>query len=489
MVTSERPRRGVTPPPDDRAAEPTFWDALTDQERRELARLSDHVDLPADRVLWEEGALADHALVILRGSVRVWVERDGCRRTLAVRGAGSLIGERAELGRRTRSAGVVTLEQVRMLRVPTDLFAAFLSVHARLHGVLERQIYARLREATPEQFTRVRLTIQHPGGVALPDSGDDVHVATRPVPGLPAANRLGDECVASTGHGPTRPFALPDPVEDGEPTRPYPAPGDEWRLGDHYDPNTPSDTGPHAAPPVAPPAAVPSDDVVPGLTARYMVVETTAGPAAPDGGAAARAMVDPSGWAGRMCAILFTDVAGFSGPHRTDEDRYHVRHIMYDMLRAGFTAAGVPWEACYHEDRGDGAFIVVPVEIPPRALVSPLLPMLADALRRHNHRSSAAFAVQLRVAMNIGQIYPDTEGMSGLAIIRTARMLDAPVLKKQMAGTGADLGFITSEFVYDAILAESGGPFFQRVPVRVKESRMTAWMRLWGASTGAGDRV
>ncbi|POM26720.1 Cyclic nucleotide-binding domain protein [Actinomadura rubteroloni] len=489
MVTSERPRRGVTPPPDDRAVEPTFWDALTAQERHELSSLSDHVDMPADRVLWEEGALADHALVILRGSVRVWVERDGCRRTLAVRGAGSLIGERAELGRRTRSAGVVTLEQVRMLRVPAGLFAAFLSVHARLHGVLERQMYARLGENAPGRLTRVRLTIQHPGGVALPDSGDDVHVATRPIPGLPAANRLGDECVAGAGHSSTWPLALPDLVEDdtdGEPTRPYPAPRDGWRLGDHYDPNTPSDTGPHAAPPAPAPA---DDGVVPGLTARYAVVEAGAGPSALDGGAAPRPMADPSGWAGRMCAILFTDVAGFSGPHRTDEDRYHVRHIMYDMLRAGFTASGVPWAACYHEDRGDGAFIVVPAEIPPRALVSPLLPLLADALRRHNHRSSAAFTVQLRVAMNIGQVYPDAEGMSGLAIIRTARMLDAPVLKKQMAGTGADLGFITSEFVYDAILAEGGGPWFQRVPVRVKESKMTAWMRLWGASTGAGDRV
>ena len=63
------------------------------------------------------------------------------------------------------------------------------------------------------------------------------------------------------------------------------------------------------------------------------------------------------------CSIVFTDVAGFSDPVRTDGDRDVVRAAMYEILRSAFEASGVSWAACYREDRGDGAIIVVPPTI------------------------------------------------------------------------------------------------------------------------------
>ncbi|WP_019632287.1 cyclic nucleotide-binding domain-containing protein [Actinomadura atramentaria] len=544
-MTFERPRRGVVPPPDDRPGRP-FWDALTPQQRHQFSRLCEHEAVPAGRVLWESGAVADHVLVLREGSVRVWVERDGRRSTVAVRGPGSLIGEHGELRRRTRSAGVVTLERVRVLRIPAELLAAFYVVHASVRGLAEREPYTRrlrIERADagppPERLTRVRLTIQHPFAEVPPGTGEDVHIATGPLRGL----RGGDEVVASAGPGgPTRPLPLDAEPPTGPPTGPWTEPWDdaaalpptgEWRLGDHYEPagsaaesvppegpvwsagevytraygSADEETRPDADP--GSPSTGPSDaNAGPGSAdetepvgagsaepTRFIVLEPERPAARPD--FAVRLPPGPvlrpqpvggpaSQWAGRMSTILFTDVAAFSGAHRTDADRVHVRRVMYDRLREAFAWSGIPWEACHREDRGDGAFIVIPADFPPRAAVDPLLATLADALRDHNHRSSAAVGFQLRIALNVGPVIPDPEGLSGRAIIQAARMIDAAALKERMAATGADLGFITSEFVYDAVLADGVGGLaparFTRVPVEVKEARMTAWMRLWGAA-------
>jgi hypothetical protein len=102
------------------------------------------------------------------------------------------------------------------------------------------------------------------------------------------------------------------------------------------------------------------------------------------------------------CAIVFTDVAGFSDPVRNDGDRDVVRAAMYEILRSCFDAAGVPWAACYREDRGDGAVIVVPPTISTHRLVDPLMAELAGRLRQYNRRASEVVRIQLRVALHAG---------------------------------------------------------------------------------------
>ena len=59
-------------------------------------------------------------------------------------------------------------------------------------------------------------------------------------------------------------------------------------------------------------------------------------------------------------AILGVDIEGFADRRRTNPDQIFMREGLYGCLRAAFARSGISWTACYHEDRGDGALILVP---------------------------------------------------------------------------------------------------------------------------------
>ena len=181
---------------------------------------------------------------------------------------------------------------------------------------------------------------------------------------------------------------------------------------------------------------------------------------------------------------MFTDVAGFSDPVRNDGDRDVVRAAMYEILQSCFDAAGVPWAACYREDRGDGAVIVVPPTISTHRLVDPLMAELAGRLRQYNRRASEVVRIQLRVALHVGPVGRDSEGVTGQAVIAAARIVDAPVIKARLAAEQADLIFATSDYVYDQVVRNCGGQVdpvaFEHMECQVKEMRVSVWAHLAG---------
>src|SRR5580700_2986541 len=67
-------------------------------------------------------------------------------------------------------------------------------------------------------------------------------------------------------------------------------------------------------------------------------------------------------------AIIGVDVEGFGDERRTNPDQLAVREALYRCLREAFANAGIPWEDCYHEDRGDGALFLIPAYIPKKIL-------------------------------------------------------------------------------------------------------------------------
>jgi Cyclic nucleotide-binding domain len=183
--------------------------------------------------------------------------------------------------------------------------------------------------------------------------------------------------------------------------------------------------------------------------------------------------------AGENCTVLLTDVVGFGAHSRNDGDRRIIRRASLDMTRRSL---GHVWEACISEDRGDGLLIVVPPRIPTTEVMERLHRELPGELRQHNRTYGNSVRIQLRVAVNVGPVMSDALGMSGEAIIRTARLLDAPVLKEVMASTGANLGIIASVFVYETVIRHAEGwtdpDKYEMVQVSVKESSMPAWMQL-----------
>lgn len=194
--------------------------------------------------------------------------------------------------------------------------------------------------------------------------------------------------------------------------------------------------------------------------------------------------LDAAHWQGQNCSVFLADIAAFGGHQRNDVDRQIIRDEMYAALRAAFDGSGVPWRECHREDRGDGALVIVPPGIPTRSVVDPLLARLAAGLRQHNRRATQATRMQLRVALNVGPVDSDPQGVSGEAIIFTARLLAAPGLKKELARVGADLGVIVSPFIYDSVIKHAPGLVdpvqYRRLRFRVKESNATAWMYLSG---------
>src|ERR1700750_3132738 len=97
-------------------------------------------------------------------------------------------------------------------------------------------------------------------------------------------------------------------------------------------------------------------------------------------------------------AIVVVDVEGFGDPRRTNRHQVQIRAELYGAMREAFDRAGIPWDSCDHEDRGDGIFILVPAEVPKSLLAESLPPMLIAALEKHNGEHVGQQLIRLRMA-------------------------------------------------------------------------------------------
>jgi Cyclic nucleotide-binding domain len=183
---------------------------------------------------------------------------------------------------------------------------------------------------------------------------------------------------------------------------------------------------------------------------------------------------------GENCTVFLTDVVGFGARTRTDSDRLLIREVLFRMTQAA--VQDIP--DARTEDRGDGFLTVVPPSVSTARVIDQLLKKFPVALEIHNttERESARF--KLRLALNVGPVVSDM-GVSGEAIIVAARLLEAPHFKTALTGSTASLGVIASPFVYETTIRHSADPqdlaSYSEVPVEVKESSTTAWMKLFDA--------
>jgi hypothetical protein len=182
---------------------------------------------------------------------------------------------------------------------------------------------------------------------------------------------------------------------------------------------------------------------------------------------------------GQVCALLAVDIAGFTRPDRDDDVRMFMREELYRILERAFDGSGTQWTACFREDRGDGVLVVVPPGIAVTGLIDPLPERLGSLIRRHNHFSSAAAQMQLRVAAHLGPVDHDGHGFVGTDVDFLFRMLDARPLKHALASTEADLALIVSEYVYRNIVSRHPSlvspAAFRPVRFQVKYTRARAW--------------
>jgi Cyclic nucleotide-binding domain len=341
-----------------------FLRSLEPAEYESFAAVAVRRSFARDERLMSEGNPADRVMVIVSGWTRVTVGSGGAARTLAERGPGQLVGERAALRRNVRSATVTALTEVTVLVMPTEDFASFVTAHQRVLDVVENQIYQRLTE-DPEGYA----PDGWPGGLPLQ--------------------------IASSALAARRAQEL----------------------------------------------------------------------------------------AGENCTVVLTDVVGFGARNRTDRHRLIIRREGWVMMQA---ALGPLWDGCFTEDRGDGLLIVAPPQIRTARIIESIHRELPSMLRMHNSTYTEPAQIRLRLAVNVGPVTTDPLGMSGEAIIRTARLVEAPVLKEAMAETGHGLGIIVSEFVYQTAVQHADqfidADRYRSVDVSIKEFRSSAWMRLYDLS-------
>ena len=188
---------------------------------------------------------------------------------------------------------------------------------------------------------------------------------------------------------------------------------------------------------------------------------------------------------GQLCTLFAVDIAGFTSPGRDDEIRLYLHEELYEVLEKAFDGSGIPWAGCFHEDRGDGALIVVPPGMACKGIIDPLPERLRGLIRRHNHVSCPAAGIQLRAAAHIGPVEHDGHGFVGSDVNLLFRMLEARPLKRALAGSNAELALIVSDDVYRRLVCRCPSlvspDAFQRVRVQVKDTRAWAWTYLPGA--------
>jgi class 3 adenylate cyclase len=178
--------------------------------------------------------------------------------------------------------------------------------------------------------------------------------------------------------------------------------------------------------------------------------------------------------------IIYVDVEGFASPYRTNADQTAVRAGLYRALDEAFTTSGVPLRECYHEDRGDGALILVPPEVPKNILVTGIPGGLAAALHEHNRTHHRQACVRLRMAIHAGEVLGDEHGVAGTAINFTARLVDAKPLKRALRRSSDVIALIASEWFFDEVIRHhpvSVPSSYGRVRVRVKKTKANAWLR------------
>jgi class 3 adenylate cyclase len=182
---------------------------------------------------------------------------------------------------------------------------------------------------------------------------------------------------------------------------------------------------------------------------------------------------------GENCTVFLTDVVGFGARTRTDGDRLVIRDALFRITQA--VTHGMP--GAQSEDRGDGFLTVVPPDVSTVRVLDQLLIELPAALELHNSTQRESARFKLRLAVNVGPVVSDM-GVTGEAIIVAARLVEAPRFKEALAASTASLGVITSPFVYETVIRHGADPHevasYSPVPVEVKESDTTAWMKLFG---------
>jgi class 3 adenylate cyclase len=177
--------------------------------------------------------------------------------------------------------------------------------------------------------------------------------------------------------------------------------------------------------------------------------------------------------------IAVVDVEGFGDRCRTNADQVTVRDSLYRVMRTAFGRAGILWDDCDREDRGDGVLVLVPAEVPKGLLVEQLPFALVTGLRGHNGAHRDPQQIRLRMALHAGEVCYDQHGVTGKSVNLAFRLLEASPLKEALARSPGVLALIASSWFYEEVVWHTHvAGEYHCVDVTVKETTTSGWICL-----------
>ncbi|SMC61660.1 nucleotidyl cyclase domain-containing protein [Kibdelosporangium aridum] len=192
----------------------------------------------------------------------------------------------------------------------------------------------------------------------------------------------------------------------------------------------------------------------------------------------------------RHRAIVAVDIEGSTT--RTNKARASLRNAMYELLEEALLISGIKEHHRDVIDRGDGAFILIhPVDDAPKTvLLTTVIPTLAELLAQYEpERPDHRF--RLRAAVHAGEVHYDNRGWYGEDLDVTARLLDAPELKRRLKQTKARLILVVSHDIYRSVVRHGydgidDASYQQVVQVQIGRRRQRGWVQIPGVSGYTG---
>jgi hypothetical protein len=188
----------------------------------------------------------------------------------------------------------------------------------------------------------------------------------------------------------------------------------------------------------------------------------------------------------RHRTIVAVDIEGST--RRTNTARAQLRNAMYDLIEETLLLSGIGEQHRDFIDRGDGAFVLIhPVDQAPKTvLLTMVIPILSDLLTRHEI-DRPQYRFRLRVAVHAGEVHYDNRGWYGEDLDITARLLDAPELKRRFKLTLAPLILVVSQDIYRSVVRHGydgidDTTFEQVVQVQIGGQRQRGWVQIPGAA-------
>lgn len=185
--------------------------------------------------------------------------------------------------------------------------------------------------------------------------------------------------------------------------------------------------------------------------------------------------------------MFAVDIIGFGG--RDAAIHLHLRSALYRIVTEACARAGLVWQDCHYEDRGDGILVIAPANVSAQLLLDEVAAQLRAAVRRHNRAANRRGRIRLRMAVTAGFVQHDPHGVSGGVIIHLYRMIDSASFKAVVAVERTDFALIICDQLYQQIIRPGLSlldPHSVRpITIDNKETHAPAWVYLPPATAAA----